>query len=115
MGGSRPAGASMGGEVAPCAGVEIPAGASAWVMLMPAGQLNARDGRRRRLTDADAGGSATRANAGSLDLPIDFERQTQHARQNGQPAPVAGWIRDLQAVPARCGRVSSGRRGRPPC
>ena len=106
VGGSRPAGASVGGELATCAGVEIPAGAPAWVMLMPAGQLNARDGRRWRLTDADAVVTATRANAGSLDLPIDFEHQTQHAKQNGQPAPAAGWIRELQA---RAGAIDQVR------
>ena len=66
-------------------------------MLMPAGQLNARDGRRWRLTDADAVVNATRANAGSLDLAIAFEHQAQYAKQNGQPAPAAGWMRELQA------------------
>ena len=66
-------------------------------MLMPAGQLKARDGRRWRLTDADAVIRATRTAAGSLDLAIDFEHQTQNAKQNGQPAPAAGWIRELQA------------------
>ena len=67
-GGSRTAGASTGGEVAACAGVEIPPGAPAWLMLMPAGQPSTRDGRRWRLTDADAVISAIRANAGSLGL-----------------------------------------------
>ena len=96
-GGGRPAGASADGQTATCAGGELPPDAPEWVMLMPAGQLNARDGRRWRLTDADAVVSATRAAAGSLDLAIDFEHQTQHAKQNGQPAPAAGWIRKLQA------------------
>ena len=35
--------------------------------VMPAGELNARDGRRRRLSDADAVVNATRAAAGGLD------------------------------------------------
>lgn len=68
-------------------------------MLMAAGQLNVRDGRRWRLTDADAVVNATRATPSGLDLPIDFEHQTQLALKNGQPSPAAGWIRALQ-VPA---------------
>ena len=87
VGDSPPAGASVGGEVATCAGVEIPPGAPAWVMLMLAGQL-ARDGRRWRLTNGDAVVNVTRANAGRLDLAIDYEHQTEHAKQNGQPAAV---------------------------
>ena len=96
-GGNRPALASADGQTATCAGVEVPPGAPEWVMLMPAGRLNARDGRRWRLTDADAVVNATRAGAAGLDLPIDFEHQTQLAAKNGQPAPAAGWIRQLQA------------------
>ena len=95
--------------------MEIPQGAPEWVMLMPAGQLNARDGRRWRLTDAGAVVDATRANAGSLDLAIDFEHQTEHAKQNGQPAPAAGWIRELQARAGALWALSSGRRGPRPC
>ena len=105
-GGNRPAVASVDGQVATCAGVEIPPGAPEWVMLMPAGELNARDGRRWRLTDADAVVDATRTRAGSQDLVIDFEHQTELAAKNGQPAPAAGWIRELQArAGALWGRV----------
>ncbi len=68
-----------------------------WVMLVPAGRLDARDGRRWRLTDAGGVVAATRARAGSTDLAIDFEHQTKYSRENGQPAPAAGWITELQA------------------
>ena len=96
-GGARPAGALEREEIATCAAVEIPAAAPEWVMLMPAGQLDARDGRRWRLTDADGVVDATRRAAGNVELAIDFEHQTQHSKDNGQPAPAAGWIRALQA------------------
>ncbi|NNG05315.1 MAG: hypothetical protein HKM95_14620, partial [Inquilinus sp.] len=33
------------------------------------------------------------------DLPIDYEHQTDNAPTNGQPAPAAGWIEELQARP----------------
>ena len=91
VGGNRPALASVDGQTATCGGSEIPPGAPEWVMLMPAGELNARDGRRWRLTEAGAVVNATRAAAGGLDLPIDFEHQTQLSARNGQSAPAAGW------------------------
>ena len=78
--------------------VEIPAGdPPKWVKLMPAGELNARDGRRWRLEDAAAVLAATRKIAGATDLVFDYEHQTDYAKDNGQPAPAAGWIRELQA------------------
>ncbi len=44
--------------------------------------------------DADAVVRATRALIN--DLPIDYEHQTQNATPSGQPAPAAGWVKDLQ-------------------
>ncbi len=92
---------SMGGaavgRVATCA-VELPSGgASEWVMLMPAGELNARDGRRWRLDDADKVIAETRRRNGGVDMVFDYEHQTQHAERNGQEAPAAGWIKELRA------------------
>ena len=114
-GGGRTAAASVGGQIAACAAAGLPPGAPEWVILMPAGELHARDGRRWRLTDADAVARATHAAAGSLDLAIDFEHQTQHSKQNGQPArPRAGSAR-WRRGPGRCGRASTGRHARPPC
>ena len=85
-------------ETASCA-VELPAGDKlpAWVVLMRAGEVVARDGRRWRLTDPEAVVAATRAQAGTTDLVVDYEHQTQHSAGNGQPAPAAGWIRELRA------------------
>lgn len=34
-------------------------------------------------------------------LVIDYEHQTLHAAENGQPAPAAGWIHALRWVPGR--------------
>ena len=52
---------------------------------MPAGQVDARDARRWRLTDSDAVVDATRRAARNVDLVVDFEHQTQHSTENGQP------------------------------
>ena len=78
--------------------VELPAGdPPEWVMLMPAGDLDARDGRRWRLDDAAAVIEATRRHAGATDLVLDYEHQTEYSETNGQPAPAAAWIRGLEA------------------
>ena len=66
-------------------------------MLMPVGELNARDGRRWRLDDAEAVMEASRRRAGAADLVFDYGHQTDYSKENGQPAPAAGWIRELQA------------------
>ena len=77
--------------------VEIPAGdPPEWVQLMPAGELNARDGRRWRLEDPAGVVAATRQRAGAADLVFDYGHQTDYAKENGQPAPAAGWIRDVE-------------------
>ena len=79
---------------------ELPAGASApsEVLLLPAGDIPTRphDGRAPwRNADADAVVAATREL--SLDLPIDYEHQTERSAQNGQAAPAAGWIKRVFA------------------
>ena len=84
-----------------CATAEIPLAegrAPSHITLLTPGPLLARDGRRWRLDDAAAVVAATRARAGSTDLVIDYEHQSVLAPRNGQPAPAAGWIRDLEVA-----------------
>lgn len=66
-----------------------------WITLLPAGAIEARDGRRWLNDDAEAVAAATRARAGGADLVIDYEHQTDHAPANGAPAPAAGWIKEI--------------------
>ncbi len=82
---------------AACA-TELAAGAPEWVQLLPRGEVRTRphDGRAPwRLEDPEAVIGATRALV--HDLPIDYEHQTDKAAENGQPAPAAGWIKELAA------------------
>ena len=84
---------------------ELPPGAEAprEILLMPAGEIPTRphDGRAPwRNPDADAVVAATRQLG--ADLPVDYEHQTDHAAENGQAAPAAGWIK---RVFARAGAV----------
>lgn len=80
------------GAVAVCA-VELPAEPPEWIHLMPPGQMNARDGRRFLLRDPEAVVRASLAIA--KEFVIDYEHQTDLSPKNGQPAPAAGWIKEL--------------------
>ncbi len=66
-----------------------------WVQLLPLGEIRPReaDGRAPwRLRDAQ---KVVAASAAGIDLVIDYEHQTDYAPKNGQPAPAAGWIKEL--------------------
>lgn len=76
-----------------------------WVQLLPAGTFRARDGRPTdaphwQLDAAAASDLIARWQARTTPLVIDYEHQTLHAPQNGQPAPAAGWVRELAWRPA---------------
>ena len=94
--------------------IELPAGSGApeWVELLPAGpEVPGRDGRRWRLDDAAALAAASLD--GSRDLPIDYEHATAIKAPQGEPAPAAGWIKELEVRQgALWGRVEWTDRGR---
>lgn len=72
--------------------------------LLPLGHFKAADGSGRpagiaagwRLDAAIAARLVAAADARSSDYCIDFEHQTLLAAQNGQPAPAAGWFKQLE-------------------
>ncbi|MDP2832166.1 MAG: phage protease [Pseudomonadota bacterium] len=66
-----------------------------WVHLVPAGTFTGRDGRGPYRLDT-AAILQTFATWG-MDLPVDYEHQSVTAGTNGQPAPAAGWIKQLDA------------------
>jgi phage I-like protein len=71
------------------------------IRLAPAGLFRARDGRPEglpgwRLEAASARRAIDWAEAQSDDRVIDYEHQTLNAERNGQPAPAAGWWREMQ-------------------
>ncbi|MDQ2823024.1 MAG: phage protease [Pseudomonadota bacterium] len=71
------------------------------LQLLPAGEFRARDGRPADaptwLTNSDIG-AALIAAAAARGTPyvIDYEHQTMLARENGKPAPAAGWFSELE-------------------
>lgn len=78
-------------------GQVLPGEAPEWVLLIPAGTFKPWDGRKAgpwHLKDAEAVIAASTAQG--IDLVIDYEHQTEFAADNGQPAPAAGWVKELQ-------------------
>lgn len=71
------------------------------IQLLPAGTFRAQDGRPHDATgwvmdEKIAARLISQAQARRNPYPIDYEHQTIHAAQNGQPAPAAGWFKDLE-------------------
>lgn len=81
------------------------------VQLLPDGSFAARDGRPASMTkgaltawclDADiAAPVVADAQARETPLVIDYEHQTLKAKENGKPAPAAGWIDAVTYLPGR--------------
>lgn len=70
------------------------------IQLLPAGEFRAIDGRPKEVScwKVDAGIAALIiADSAALSNPqvIDYEHQTILSADNGQPAPAAGWFKDL--------------------
>ena len=64
--------------------------------LLPAGpEVVGRDGRKWRLDDAAH--VAISSYDSDRDIPIDYEHATEIKAPEGEPAPAAGWIKQLQA------------------
>lgn len=71
------------------------------ILLAPVGKFRARDGRPHEvdafmIDAAAAAGVIAKAEAAVGDFVIDYEHQTLHAEDNGQPAPAAGWFKKLE-------------------
>lgn len=80
---------------------EISAQAPAEILLIPAGEFRARDGRPQglsawRMDERAALRIVTQAAAAAGDFVIDYEHQTLHSQDNGRPAPAAGWFKRLE-------------------
>lgn len=83
--------------------------AAGHIQLFPAGAFAARDGRPGnlkgvtakawRLTPEDADALLALWRQRATPVVVDYEHQTHLSRENGQPAPAAGWITALEATP----------------
>lgn len=71
------------------------------IQLLPAGEFRAVDGRPHdvpawRIDAAIAAGVIAAAAARVNPLVVDYEHQTLLSEKNGQPAPAAGWFKQLE-------------------
>ncbi|HVN63421.1 MAG TPA: phage protease [Candidatus Binataceae bacterium] len=72
--------------------------AGQWIELIPAGVFFGRDGRGPfRLSNPDRVIAATGSLRMDAGLPVDYDHATDFAAPAGNPAPAAGWIRELEA------------------
>lgn len=67
-----------------------------WVQVLPAGIFAGRDGRGPYTADVEAVVAATMRYLAGAELPLDYDHQTEHTVENGQPAPASGWVKELQ-------------------
>jgi phage I-like protein len=77
------------------------AGAVNEMRILPNGSFRTGDGRPQDLTcwkmDASSAPGVIAASlAGGKDILIDYEHQSVHTAQNGQPVPAAGWFNRLE-------------------
>ena len=79
-----------------------------WVELIPAGPLVVgRDGRSWLFDDAAQQLVLSSFTERGIDLVIDWEHATQHRAPNGEEAPAAAWIQQVEIRNgALWGRVS---------
>lgn len=72
----------------------------AWVHLLPGtGLIEARDGRSWTMSDPARVVAMSMGFAQGVPIPIDYDHQAENTAKNGQPAPAAGWISQLEARP----------------
>jgi phage I-like protein len=72
-----------------------------WLQVTPAGSFGPSDGRPMpvpawRIDAAIAAKVIERFHVRRTPPVVDYEHQTLHKEENGQPAPAAGWMRDLK-------------------
>ncbi|QND52793.1 hypothetical protein HB779_13420 [Phyllobacterium sp. 628] len=69
-----------------------------WVHLVPSGTFSGRDGRGPFITLSAASViKSTKSYHGKTQIVVDYEHQSINTKNNGKPAPAAGWIIDLDA------------------
>jgi len=80
---------------------ELSADKTGWIQVFPAGAFKPNDGRKMPVSHwtIDAKSAASLIDNFKQQknkLVIDYEHQTLYKEKNGQPAPAAAWIADLE-------------------
>lgn len=75
--------------------IALPSGpAPEWVHLIPVGEFSGRDGRGPYKNNPQS--VLDEFASWGMPLAIDYEHQGIYAADNGQPAPAAAWVHELQ-------------------
>lgn len=65
------------------------------IQLLPIGDIVGRDKRHFRLSNPESVILETRLYMKKTEGLIDYNHQSEYSKQNGQPAPAAGWMTDF--------------------
>tara|TARA_R110002072_G_scaffold302699_2_gene487438 strand:+ start:4838 stop:5893 length:1056 start_codon:yes stop_codon:yes gene_type:complete len=72
-------------------------GNSQWVQLLPLGTFTGYDGRGPYINDEpEKVIEITSSHSIGRDLPVDYDHQSEFSKNNGMPAPAAGWFKKLE-------------------
>lgn len=77
-----------------CCAVELPEGLPEWIQLLPAGEIETRDGRGPWKNTAPEMVLSEFASWG-MPIAIDYDHQSESAEDKSGPVPAAGWIHEL--------------------
>lgn len=70
-------------------------GAPEWIEIIPAGpEIKGVDGRKWKLSNPQE--IVKQFNANNLSMVIDYEHSTELKGKKGEPAPAAGWVKELE-------------------
>jgi phage I-like protein len=81
-------------------------GSEGELQIFPEGFFRANDGRPKdadgyALNESNAAALIAIFNAKKTDIVIDYEHQSLYTKENGKPAPAAGWIKALEWRPGK--------------
>ncbi len=99
-------------EKTACFTMDVAAEPPEWIKLIPAGAIDAKDGRHFKMTDARAVLDAT-TTLSRLPLAVDYDHATDRVKDSPGEAPASGWIAELDVRgDGIYGRVEWTERGR---
>ena len=76
--------------------IKVPEGSPEWFRVFPVGKVEIKGEPPAYFDEESADIIMREFRAQGHDMVVDYEHQTLYTRENGQPAPAAGWFKQLQ-------------------